>query len=87
MRKVLNAIMLPCRKATELIEKKRHCRLEGVQGVQLKMHLVMCRYCSRYSKQTHLIDHLLNRHPQFNTPTLDTWPLEERIIADLESKR
>ena len=86
MRRVMNTIMLSCRQATEMIEKKMHCRLEGMQGVQLKMHLAMCKYCRRYNKQTHLIDRLLKRHRQFNSSTFDKSVLEKRIIADLECK-
>lgn len=83
MRKLMNAIILPCRKATELIEKKRHCRLEGMEGIQLKMHLSMCRYCSRYFKQAALIDRLINRLPQILPLSADTSDLEERIINEL----
>ncbi len=79
----MNAIMLSCRKATELIEKRRHCRSEKMEGVQLKMHLSMCRYCSRYAKQSGLVDRLLNRLPHSLPPSVDTSELEERIIKEL----
>lgn len=84
MRKLMIAIMLSCRKATELIEKKRHCGLEGKERLQLKMHLSMCRFCSNYAKQTGLIDRLLNQLPQALPPSENTTELEEKIIKEIQ---
>jgi hypothetical protein len=86
MQKLMNAIMLSCLKATGLVEKRRHCRLENMEPIQLKMHLSMCRNCSNYAKQTSLIDRLLNRQPSSLPSTAETSLLEERIITDIENK-
>lgn len=86
MQKLMNAILLSCRKATGLVEKRRHCRLESMDAIQLKMHVSMCRNCSNYAKQTSLIDRLLNR--QFNSlpSTADTSLLEAQIITGIQNK-
>ncbi len=86
MRRLMNAVMLSCRKATGLVEKRSHYRLENMERIQLHMHLSMCRNCSNYAKQTSLIDRLLNRHPNSLPSTADTFLLEERIITDIQNK-
>lgn len=81
MKRLMNAVLLSCRKATELVEKKRHCDLENTERIKLKMHLFMCRNCSNYAKQTAVIDRLLNRT---SITSIDTSLLEERIITRIK---
>jgi len=80
MKKLMNAILLSCRKATGLVEKRRHCNLEKIERVKLKMHLSMCRDCSNYAKQTAVIDRLLHRT---STTFIDTSLLEDKIITQI----
>lgn len=82
----MNVIMLSCKKATELVEKRKLSRLEKLEGIQLKMHLSMCSNCSNYAKQTRFIDRLLNREPKSLPSTTDTSLLEERIITGIQNK-
>lgn len=81
MKKLMNAVLLSCRKATELVEKKRHGDVGNMEGVQLTMHLSMCRNCRNYAKQTAVIDRLLRRT---STSIMDTSLLEDRIIIQLK---
>ncbi len=81
MKRLMNAVILSCRKATELEEKRRHCHLENMERIKLKMHLSMCRNCSNYAKQTAVIDRLLNRT---STTSIDTSLLEDRIITRIK---
>lgn len=83
MRRYLNTLMLSCRKATELVEKRRICRLDKLKGLQLKMHLSVCPDCSNYAKQTGLIDRLLNRMPTSLPSYTETFLLEERIMKKI----
>ncbi len=80
MKRLMNAVLLSCRKATELVEKRRHCGLESMERIKLKMHLSVCRNCSNYAKQTALIDRLMNRT---STTSIDTSLLEDTIISRL----
>lgn len=81
MKKLMNALMLSCRDATGVLEKKRHCGLAKMERLKLKVHLSVCRDCSNYAKQTAVIDRLLNRN---YTTVTDTYLLEERIITRLK---
>ncbi len=62
MKKLMNYLMLSCRKATELIEKRTLVRLSFKEKVQLRMHKSMCDACTAYEKQSRKIDELLHKH-------------------------
>jgi predicted anti-sigma-YlaC factor YlaD len=44
-------MMYSCKKATELMSLSLDGKLSLYQRVALKMHLFMCKFCSRYWKQ------------------------------------
>ena len=56
---IVHIIMLSCRKATELIEKKLHTRLSRRERVQLKWHKSICDACTLYEKQVVFIEKTL----------------------------
>lgn len=62
MKKIMHWIMLSCKKATELIEKKLLTKLSFREKVQLKMHKSLCNACTAYEKQSKLMDQLLSKH-------------------------
>lgn len=77
---LMNAMMLSCVKATELIEQKELTPFSLMQKVQLRMHVAMCSGCRNYMKQTALINKLLNK--TFNSVLqTDTASLEEKILS------
>lgn len=87
MRRLMNAVMLHCRKATFLIEKSNEAPLGLVEKVQLNLHLSMCHGCRNYRKQNRFLERLLNRYGTKTTvPPQNTAALEEKIISELESK-
>ena len=55
-------LMLSCKKATELIEKKLLVKLSFKEKTQLKMHKTFCDACTAYEKQSKLMDKLLSKH-------------------------
>ena len=52
----MNIFFLSCLKATELMEKKLHFRLNRLERIQLGMHKMMCDACPRYEDQTEIIE-------------------------------
>lgn len=79
---VMNAIMLSCIKATELMERKELIPLSLMQKMQLKMHVAMCSGCRNYMKQTALVNKLLNK--TFSAPSVvDSTELERVIISKI----
>ncbi len=80
----MNAMVLSCIKATELLEMKEHIPLSFFKTMQLHLHTAMCSGCRNYMKQTHLIDQLLQKN--FNgVPFVEnTDELEASIISKIE---
>ena len=56
MKKVKPLIMLSCKKAAELIDKKSVTSLTLKEKLQLQMHNAICDGCLAYEKQSKLID-------------------------------
>ena len=79
----MNAMMLSCVKATELMEMKENVPLGLLKTMQLHMHTAMCSGCRNYMKQSRLINALLQK--KFNTlPIIDnTDVLEANIISKI----
>lgn len=57
----MKILMLSCKKATELIEKKNVVNLSFGESIQLKMHKKMCKSCSNFEKQSSLIDNAFHK--------------------------
>lgn len=85
MRRVMNMLMLSCKKATTLIEKKSLIGLSFKEKVQLKMHKSMCDACSNYEKQSLKLDDLLQKQilNSESTPLIENEALKEKIIKSL----
>lgn len=62
MRRLMNILMLSCKRATSLIEKKKLARLSRKEQLQLKMHMSMCKACNAYSEQSDIIDKSLESY-------------------------
>ena len=61
MKKIMTVMMLSCRKATELVEKRAVQGLTTTERIRLRVHLSMCRACSGYEHQSQVIDKALTR--------------------------
>lgn len=84
----MNYLMLSCKRATELIEKKSILGLSWKEDVQLKMHTKMCDACSHYQKQSKEIDTLLEKYihneDESKMPQLENKQLKKNILHSLE---
>ena len=80
---IMNAMMLFCVKATQLIEMKEVAPLGFVKTMQLHMHTAMCSGCRNYMKQSHLINQLLNKEFSVMSFVENTDELEATIIAKI----
>jgi hypothetical protein len=87
MKKIMYMIMLSCKKATELIEKRALVRLSSKEKIQLHLHKTMCDACTAYQKQSKKIDELLERYIHTsdfnNSGSYQNQELKERIIKNL----
>jgi len=65
---LMHTLMLSCRKASELIDKKSMVKLSFKENIQLHLHTSMCAGCKAYQKQSKVLDHLLQKHLRSNDP-------------------
>jgi hypothetical protein len=89
MMRLMNMLMLSCRKATELMEKKLHARLRVGEKFQLFLHSSMCDACRTYEKQGHLMDSVLKKRSALSDQsTTDSKTLPEgvklKILRELD---
>lgn len=54
-------MMITCKEATFLISKKQQDKLNTIEKMQLKMHLLMCKYCRRFSIQVNFMTRAIQR--------------------------
>ena len=85
--KAMNKIMLSCKKATELVERKHENKLTLKEGFQLSLHLLMCKTCSVYEKQSKLLNKALNQFfknkGESEKELIKNEQLKEKIISKL----
>ncbi len=90
MKKLMNILMLSCKKATELIDKKIHFGISRQEKVKLHMHTMMCNACRNYEKQGYLMDDAMkksvNEQETANNKRLDL-PRDflDRVIHNIEN--
>jgi len=85
MGRIMNMLMLSCKKATSLIEKKSLIGLSFKEKTQLKIHNRMCVVCLYYEKQSLIIDDLLHEliSSSESAPLIKNEALKEKIIKNL----
>jgi hypothetical protein len=88
-KRIIHIILLSCRTATRLIEKKLHQKLSGRESVQLKWHKTVCDACTLYEKQVIMLDSILKKTPtdfetthEFSRQEIDL--LENKIISSIK---
>ncbi len=87
MKRIIHFMVLSCRKATELIDKKSVVPLSVTESIQLKVHKKICEACRVYESQGKKIDGILGAHlgekqPGDTAPTLNP-ALKNKIIHSL----
>lgn len=87
MKKVMKFLMLSCKKASGLLDKKSLFGLSRKEKVMLKMHTFFCDPCNAYQKQSKLIDKSLHKYihseSEANLPVINNTKLQEQIISKL----
>lgn len=74
-----------CKKASEMVEKRRLFGLSFLEHLKLKWHLTACKACKSYEKQSELLDQALSNEHNTNIVNLSTEKKQE-IIQSLKSE-
>lgn len=80
--KLVHAIIYPCRKATELMERSTVAPLSPIANLRLWMHKRVCEACALFAQQSKTIDALMDKRGT-QGPLPDTTQLEEQIIRSV----
>ena len=86
MKKLMNILMLSCKKASALIDMKSVRKLSTKEKVMLRMHTSMCDGCTAYLKQSRILDDLLHKHihnTSENISVIENKELQQQIISKL----
>lgn len=76
-----------CKDATMLVEKRLQQPISFIERMGLTLHLLICKYCRRYAKQSRLIDaavhESLEQQPSAtDVPDANTKQAWENMIAE-----
>lgn len=82
----MSKVFLTCKHATELIERKQETELSFKSGLQLKLHLMMCKACTSYYAQSLLINKALKKYLKKEDGQKDTVVINEKLKERIISK-
>ncbi|MBK7383655.1 MAG: hypothetical protein IPI81_10005 [Flavobacteriales bacterium] len=78
---LIDTMMISCRKASELTERKELVPLNAVERAGLWFHLRICDGCKAYVKQSAALDRWLDERRDGNA-VVDSGALEDRILNE-----
>lgn len=84
MSKLMGKLLLSCKKATELMEKRTYFGLKPHEHVQLFLHSQLCDACRNYEKQSKAIHQLLIK--QLNDNKTDLQENNPELKEDIKNK-
>jgi len=82
MKKLMQKIVLSCRTATELIEKKNYINLKFSEKIQLKIHKMICKACDNFDKQSTLMENVLKHQIKYEKIDIDNLIVEIKKKVD-----
>jgi len=75
LRKILSTLTFSCKRITEITEKEQVTTLSSTEKFRYKLHLLMCKLCRSYVKQSQIIEKALGN--LFSTPDNDSKRLDD----------
>jgi len=85
MKKLFNKLMLSCKQATALIDKRSLTKLSFNEKVMLRVHTSMCEFCTAYQKQSVILDDILHKHARLKdedqVPLKSNEELKEKLLS------
>lgn len=80
-----NSLMINCKEATLLIEKKQEKQIAFSDRIKLLIHLMICEFCRRFQRQSKLISGTVS-HLQTNHTLSNEQKEKFREIIEKEKK-
>lgn len=83
--KGLPKIIISCKDAGQYIQKKEEGALGSWANFQLKIHLLYCKLCRAYEKQSAKLNELLENHFEPNKSSQNK-DFKEKLKAEIQKK-
>lgn len=82
----MKIMMLSCKKATELIEKKNCVKLSMTEKIQLNLHTKMCKSCNAYKQESVFFENAFNRisSDEKAVPFIENLDLKNKILGKIK---
>lgn len=77
--------MLTCKEAVRLASEQLDHKLPFWRRVSLRMHVALCRHCSRYRRQITTLDQVVGHHYQSEETGADTERLSDEALERIKS--
>lgn len=77
--------MLSCKDATRLVSQGLDRELPFWRRIGLRLHVVMCRGCSQYSRQIKALNGLISDHYGQETPPEVSEHVSPEAVRDIKS--
>ena len=78
-------LKLSCKNATELIEKQSSVKLNWLTQLKLQFHLMVCKVCHSYYKQSKAMDFFFHHHTNESCCKEDKTTLKSKIITQINN--
>ncbi len=82
----MNSFFISCQKASELIDTKEYAMLPLWQQYQLRIHVSICKTCSRYKQQSEFIEKIVGSSLVFKEETQELHLLPEAVKKNIIEK-
>jgi len=69
--------MLSCDKATFLISKEQESEISVIEKIQLKLHLMACKFCKLYKKESSFISKNIDHMHQHSDKCFSDYKLDD----------
>ncbi len=82
-----HSLHLNCKKATEMVEQQAVVQLSFLENLKLKFHLMVCKTCHAYFKQSKAIDTFFKHNTETslsNKATTNNDTLKNNMINNLK---
>jgi hypothetical protein len=78
-------LMINCKEATYLVDKKFEARIGLNQQVKLKFHLILCKVCATYQNQSLVLNNSFKKSLAEEPNLIFVNELKEKIKARIEN--
>lgn len=75
-------MMISCRNATELIDKRHAIGLTRMETVKVRLHTMMCDLCHRYEQQSQHLERFMKM--ELDTSAPKQIPSDKRVTSLIE---